>query len=164
MSNASETSSEILFRDIYNLPSLNVVGDQSWRAKARCKGLSVDLFFPKRDDICASHLMVASSRLVCAGCSVRKECLNFAVENVITHGMYGGTMPKDRRIGSMKFPDGDMPFTRVIADFKRAHSISLSKPIPKSMYPELARAINKPLSTVIEMMKAPDQVTLVSGD
>lgn len=108
--------------------------------------------------------MVASSRLVCAGCSVRKECLQFAMENSVTHGMYGGTMPKDRRPGALKFPNGDMPFTRVITDFKRANSLKTARPIPSRMLPELARAINKPLNVVKEMLMAPDTVILQSGD
>lgn len=162
-SSNSMTSSETSVHDIYNLPSLKMVGDQSWRTNARCRGLDVDLFFPRKEDVCAGHLMVASSRLICAGCPVRRECLQFAVDNVITHGMYGGTMPKDRRLGSMKFPNGDMPFTRVLADFKRAYSLTMNKPVPAEMYQELARAINKPLSEVKEMMKAPDTVVLKSG-
>lgn len=109
-------------------------------------------------------MLVASARLVCAGCPVRKECLRFAVENVITHGMYGGLMPKDRRAGTIKYPNGEMPFTQVVSDFKRANSLYLNRGIPKEMYPELAKAINKPLSEVQEMMKAPDLYLLTSGD
>lgn len=138
-------------------------GDQSWRKKARCKGLSVDLFFPKKKEIKTNHFLIANSRLVCAGCPVRKECLRFAVDNVITHGIYGGVMPIDRRLGKLKFPNGEMPFTQVITDFKRANEISAKNPIPENMLPDLAKAINRTLDEVREMMKAPDTVLLISG-
>lgn len=162
--NGLETSSEVSLRDLYNLPSLKETGDQSWREKARCKGLSVDLFFPKKKDIKTNHLLVANSRLVCAGCPVRKECLQFAVDNVITHGMYGGVMPRDRRTGHLEFVNGEIPFTQVLTDFRRANSLGTKNPIPETMIPDLAKAINRTLSEVREMMKTPNTVLLTSGD
>lgn len=159
----SETSSEILFRDIYNLPLLREPGDQSWRRNARCKGLSVDLFFPKKEDIKTNHVLIANARLVCAGCPVRRECLRFAIDNAITHGLYGGVMPRERRPWKIEFPNGEMPFTQVLTDFKRANSLPLGKPVPPYLYPELAKSINKPLEEIQEMVKAPDTFLLTSG-
>lgn len=108
------------------------------------------------------HIMVASSRLICAGCPVRKECLQFAIDNSINHGMFGGSMPKERRPGSIKFPDGDMPFIRALRDFKKANGLASSKPISPRRVEDLSRAINKTLEEVKEMLKAPDLYILKS--
>lgn len=162
-SNNSETSSEVLLRDIYNLPSLKTIGDQSWREHARCKGLSVDLFFPKKEDIKNSHVTVAKSRLICAGCPVRKECLHFAMDNIINHGLYGGVMPRERRGKDSKSFNGDLLFSQVLQDFKRLNNIKATAPLPTEMYSELAKAINKPLSVIKEMMKDPNTAVLKSG-
>lgn len=162
-SSNSETSLGASLHDVYNLPHLKEVGDQSWRERARCKGLPVDLFFPRKQDANTNFILVANARLVCAGCQVRKECLRFAVDNVITHGMYGGVMPRDRRFSNLAYPNGEMPFTQVVSDFKKANQLNPKRGIPKSMYPELARSINKTLAEVQEMMKAPDLHLLISG-
>lgn len=36
-------------------------------------------------------------RAVCARCAVREPCLAYAVENMIDHGVWGGTSPQERR-------------------------------------------------------------------
>lgn len=122
------------------------------------------MFFPRKEDIKTNRTLISNARLLCAGCPVRKECLHFAVDNVITHGLYGGVMPKDRRLGKLQHPNGDMPFTQILKDFKTAYGLGMTKPIPKDMYPELAKAINRTLSEVKDMMKAPDTVVLKSGN
>ena len=34
---------------------------------------------------------------VCAGCEVRKECLEFAMSHEQVYGIWGGTTPEDRQ-------------------------------------------------------------------
>ena len=56
-----------------------------WHARGRCRGGDTDAFFPTRGE------SVDSARRVCGGCEVRLECLNYAMEHGISHGVWGGT-------------------------------------------------------------------------
>jgi hypothetical protein len=42
-------------------------------------------------------MKLAQARLVCGGCKVQKECLDFAVQNNIKSGIWAGTTPLQRR-------------------------------------------------------------------
>ena len=57
---------------------------------ASCRGMNGDLFFPTNgtalDDI----------RAVCNACRVRDECLEYALENRISHGVWGGVSERGR--------------------------------------------------------------------
>jgi WhiB family redox-sensing transcriptional regulator len=33
---------------------------------------------------------------ICAGCGVRQQCLDFAMQNGEVHGVWGGTTPEER--------------------------------------------------------------------
>jgi WhiB family redox-sensing transcriptional regulator len=65
-----------------------------WRADANCKDVDVNLFFPERGD--GSTVMYAKQ--VCRGCTVRLQCLQFAVNNNETIGIWGGTSERQRRL------------------------------------------------------------------
>ena len=61
-----------------------------WKAKANCKGLAPELFFPERNE----HEKVRQALAVCRGCVVRDECLE---ENLGEQfGIWGGTSGKQR--------------------------------------------------------------------
>jgi WhiB family redox-sensing transcriptional regulator len=40
---------------------------------------------------------VAQAKAICAGCPVRRQCLDFATANDLGYGIWGGTTPEDRR-------------------------------------------------------------------
>jgi WhiB family redox-sensing transcriptional regulator len=64
----------------------------AWQRKAACAGLGVERFFPEVDDDPEPALAV------CAGCRVKRECLNYAVhEPRAPVGVWGGTSERDRR-------------------------------------------------------------------
>lgn len=71
------------------LDKVVVMGD--WVEQAACAGVDPDLFFPDRG---ASR---AAARRVCAGCPVRAECLEYALEAGEKFGVWGGTSEKERR-------------------------------------------------------------------
>lgn len=58
---------------------------------AACAGLDPNLMFPERGE------STAEAKAVCAGCLVRAECLEFALVEVIKHGLWGGTSERERR-------------------------------------------------------------------
>ncbi|MDA8313056.1 MAG: WhiB family transcriptional regulator [Actinomycetota bacterium] len=65
--------------------------DPSWRRRAACRGLDPALFFPEIGE------SAAAPKAVCAQCPVSRECLDFALVNAETEGIWGGTTPRARR-------------------------------------------------------------------
>lgn len=65
--------------------------DRHWATEAVCLGVDPDLFFPERG------ASTDEARAVCAPCPVRTECLEFALANYETHGIWGGKSERERR-------------------------------------------------------------------
>ena len=65
--------------------------DTSWMALGNCREQPPDLFFP------SDGVGVEIARRVCAGCPVKGPCLEYAMENHIDHGVWGGTSERERR-------------------------------------------------------------------
>ncbi len=72
-------------------------GDASnWRSAGACLTADPDLFFP----ISSAGLsagQVARAKAICAGCEVRRECLQFALAHEPAYGIWGGMTPEDRQ-------------------------------------------------------------------
>ncbi len=64
-----------------------------WQAHANCIGIDPELFFPGRGETDT----VAEAKEVCAGCSVREACLEYALTHVVKFGIWGGLSEKERR-------------------------------------------------------------------
>lgn len=63
--------------------------------EASCKDIiNPDLFFPETRQQRAKCLPII--RTLCAGCPVRKECLDYAIKNQIPDGYWGGMSPTQR--------------------------------------------------------------------
>jgi WhiB family redox-sensing transcriptional regulator len=62
-----------------------------WRRQAACRGTNLDLFYPERGQT------AEPARQVCAACPVRQPCLDYAISNRITHGIWGGLTERERR-------------------------------------------------------------------
>ena len=62
-----------------------------WMRRARCRETSPSVFFPS-DGVGVEH-----AQRVCEGCPVRTPCLEFALENHIDHGVWGGASERERR-------------------------------------------------------------------
>ena len=63
----------------------------AWQARGSCRSDGqTDAFFPSRGE---SH---EAARRLCAGCEVRSECLDYALEQGIHHGVWGGTSEAER--------------------------------------------------------------------
>jgi WhiB family redox-sensing transcriptional regulator len=63
--------------------------DQPWRARANCRGIDPQLFFPERGED------QTNAKAVCAGCQVRLHCLVAGLDE--HHGIWGGTSERERR-------------------------------------------------------------------
>ena len=62
-----------------------------WRDRAACRGTDLNLFFPGRGE------SADPARQVCVRCPVRQLCLEYALSNRITHGIWGGMTERERR-------------------------------------------------------------------
>lgn len=65
-----------------------------WRQHANCKGVATDLFYLERG--CSAN-DIRAAKAVCGKCPVIKQCLDYAVENFETIGIWGGTSEVERR-------------------------------------------------------------------
>jgi WhiB family transcriptional regulator, redox-sensing transcriptional regulator len=68
----------------------------NWRLAGACLSADPDLFFPISTNGLAER-QIARAKMICAGCRVRQECLDFAQAHDLTYGIWGGTTPQDRR-------------------------------------------------------------------
>ncbi|MFZ1362788.1 MAG: WhiB family transcriptional regulator [Candidatus Nanopelagicales bacterium] len=69
-----------------------------WPAQAACRGTDPDFLFVQG----AAQNRVKS---MCAGCTVRTECLADALDNEIEFGVWGGMTERERRALLRKRPD-----------------------------------------------------------
>ncbi len=67
-----------------------------WRESGACQTADPELFFPIAAGSVGARQADAARR-ICAGCGVRRECLQFAIETGEAHGIWGGTTPDERR-------------------------------------------------------------------
>src|SRR5580704_2339471 len=69
---------------------------QNWRSAAACRSADPDLFFPSSATDPAAR-QIARAKTICAGCGVRRECLEFALTREQNYGIWGGTTAEDRQ-------------------------------------------------------------------
>lgn len=69
--------------------------DYSWRNQSACKGLDPNLFFAERGSGAAAT--VRAAKAVCNKCPVQQRCLEWAVNNTIIYGIWGGKTADERR-------------------------------------------------------------------
>lgn len=63
----------------------------AWRRKAECADMPPMNFFPVgRENV--KHVLA-----VCQSCVVREECLKYALDNGIEHGIWGGLTESQRK-------------------------------------------------------------------
>ena len=61
-----------------------------WQEHALCRGEDADLFFPERGS------PGDSAKRVCVNCSVRLDCLEYALANSERYGIWGGLTERER--------------------------------------------------------------------
>lgn len=67
-----------------------------WRTRAACRAEDPELFFPLGSAGPESERQSRQAKEVCARCMVRFDCLEFAVVNGETEGIWGGMTPAER--------------------------------------------------------------------
>jgi WhiB family redox-sensing transcriptional regulator len=78
--------------------AVETVGE-GWQAKAACRGPQSAAFFPPTHSERKDERLARESRAksICAGCLVRKECLDYAVRIREPHGIWGGLNEMERK-------------------------------------------------------------------
>jgi WhiB family redox-sensing transcriptional regulator len=74
-----------------SLPSPDDHVTPPWMDHARCRTLTPSEFFP------SDGVGVEVAKRVCAECSVKSECLDYALTHRIDHGVWGGCSERERR-------------------------------------------------------------------
>lgn len=67
-----------------------------WGELAACQDEDPELFFPV-SDFGPDARQTAQAKAVCARCPVRAECLDYALDNGLDHGIFGGATADERR-------------------------------------------------------------------
>lgn len=62
-----------------------------WQTFAACRGADTNIFFPEPGD------SILYPKTVCEGCPVKLTCLEVAMADPKTGGIWGGTSEKERR-------------------------------------------------------------------
>lgn len=73
--------------------------DNSWQMKAACRGPQAAVFFPppqfeRKDEKLERE---ARAKEICATCSVKEPCLDYAVSIREPHGIWGGLNESERK-------------------------------------------------------------------
>jgi WhiB family transcriptional regulator, redox-sensing transcriptional regulator len=63
-----------------------------WRQWGRCAETDPDEFFPEKGST------TRHAKRICAGCEVRTQCLDYALEADERFGIWGGTSERERRL------------------------------------------------------------------
>ncbi|MER5439079.1 WhiB family transcriptional regulator [Streptomyces sp. NPDC002790] len=98
-------------------PILRGIADHSWQERGLCHRLPAEdidaLFFHAARDRAA----IDEAKSICGQCPVRKECFDYALENEIRHGMWGGLTEDERRPWHAKV-NKRLDYSRVKAAFE----------------------------------------------
>jgi WhiB family redox-sensing transcriptional regulator len=91
------------------------VGDTDWKLDRACTPADADLFFPPKGGDSDS------AKRICAGCSVRRECLTYALTAPVERfGIWGGLSGRERRaLKAPPAPGEPLPPIRYFADVAR---------------------------------------------
>jgi WhiB family transcriptional regulator, redox-sensing transcriptional regulator len=86
MHRSSET-----YMDIDLSPEQQMPEGMEWMLQAKCRGATAQEFFP------SDGSGVERAMRVCDGCPVKSDCLEYALEQRIEHGVWGGASERERR-------------------------------------------------------------------
>jgi WhiB family redox-sensing transcriptional regulator len=74
---------------------------QNWRAYAACAETDPDLWFA------AGAIEHKMAKRICRVCPVREQCLAYAMEEPVDHGVWGGLTERERRRYRRQAGEGD---------------------------------------------------------
>lgn len=66
-----------------------------WIKQAACKQ-KTELFFPSDEDMRRASVLYRNAKAICRECPVIEQCLQYALDEEMYFGVWGGTTPKER--------------------------------------------------------------------
>ncbi|MFI7174726.1 WhiB family transcriptional regulator [Streptomyces spororaveus] len=106
-------------------PDLRGIADHSWHARAACNTVDPktadELFFHDPSDADA----IAEAKETCGWCPARRECFNYALDNDIKEGIWGGLTEEERLIWHKQI-ENRLDYSRVKAAID-GRDVQLSK-------------------------------------
>jgi WhiB family redox-sensing transcriptional regulator len=105
---------------------MTVDNNTDWRRAANCLGVDPELFFPERGEL------TETAKAVCHACTVRLECLDYAIVNSEKFGIWGGLSERERRrIRSTRrqaaVARGERPALRLVTRFEHGTNSGYSR-------------------------------------
>lgn len=85
---------------------MRVLGE--WAQEALCAQVDPDTWFPDKGGT------TKPAKQVCRGCSVRRACLQYAIENDLQFGVFGGLSGRERRKLHYAFNGGRITLADVL--------------------------------------------------
>ena len=82
-------------RRLQVLPVTSRARSVSWMAYGACRQANPELFFPVATATDPPARQAEAAKAVCAPCTVRANCLSYALESM-PEGIWGGTTPEER--------------------------------------------------------------------
>ncbi|MSV88685.1 MAG: WhiB family transcriptional regulator [Actinobacteria bacterium] len=75
------------------------LSDHQWQVRAACRGPQAVMFFPPAQFERKDEKLEREQRAkgICVSCSVRKDCLDYALRIREPHGIWGGLSEVERR-------------------------------------------------------------------
>ena len=73
-----------------------ILNNEEWREEASCKKIGPKIFFADNENSNESKKDVKIAKSICSKCNVRAECLNYALNNKISFGIWGGFNSRER--------------------------------------------------------------------
>ncbi|MFD6565344.1 WhiB family transcriptional regulator [Micromonospora profundi] len=70
--------------------------DEDWRKRSACRDSDPELHFPVGTSGPAL-IQIEQAKAVCRPCPVKADCLQFALDGGIDHGVWGGMSEEERR-------------------------------------------------------------------
>lgn len=73
--------------------------ENDWRPEAACRGLDPELFFSSDEIVNRQERLEreAEAKAVCTRCTVRTDCLTYALDAGERYGIWGGLNAQERR-------------------------------------------------------------------
>ncbi len=87
---ASETDKRACNESLHDLFDTELLPTK-WMSHGNCADSHPSVFFPR------DGLGVIAAQQICKGCPVADACLEYALQNHISHGVWGGTSERQRR-------------------------------------------------------------------
>lgn len=91
MPSSAERTGHQVWIPLGTFPGQEEEGELGWQTESLCAQTDPEAFFPEKGG------STRDAKKVCSGCTVRSECLEYALKNDERFGIWGGLSERERR-------------------------------------------------------------------